>query len=369
MWYESGPRLGSAMLFTAAALAGTLALAGNEPEISGIAIATYQSADTSGLSGTAPRDEANAALDIGVSVPAGGGAVELQIKGGTTPRRDGVTSALAEANAAAGVTLDENERGRVVLWQAFYRHDVGNGSLAAGLIDPAAWLDGNDIANNEFTQFLGAGLVNNLTIDFPSASVGAAYTAGLGKGWSLAALLTSATGVEPDYRRAFEPYHHGHGGFAALELQWSGGGIGTNVGVWINSRRHDSDGDGIDDERLGPGAARGIYANVSGGLGRGHWNLRLGWADPRVQADTGFAAVAVAYPVGNSLLGVGATHSLASDHLSGPHRDRSQFEIYLRTPVAKAWTITPDLQYVVHTGFDPAQTGTWVAGVRVGRSF
>ncbi len=358
---------GSALAVTAMTLWGSYTWASAPFEISGIAIATYQSADNA--AGTTPRDEASAAVDVGVSIPAGGGAVELQFKGGTTPRHGGVTAALPEANAAVGESLDNHERGRVVLWQAFYRHEVGNGSLAAGLIDPAAWLDGNDIANNEFTQFMAAGLVNNLTIDFPSASLGVGYTAGLSGGWSLAAVVTSATGIEPDYRRAFEPYHHGHGAFAAVEMQWAGSGLGANVGAWVNTRHLDGDGDGVDDARLGRGSASGIYANVSGGIGKGHWNLRLGWADPRVQADSGFIAVAMRYPVGRSVFGVGAAHSLASNRLTDPHRGRSQFELYLRTPFAKGWTVTPDLQYIVHSNFDPAQSGTWVAGVRLGRSF
>ncbi|MEJ2435807.1 MAG: carbohydrate porin, partial [Pseudolabrys sp.] len=348
------------------ARAGAWVGADSRPEVTGIVIATYQSAHVHAAS---VRDEATAALDVALALPAAGGALELEVKGGTTPTRGGVTSALVEANAAAGESLDKHGRGRVVLWQGFYRHDLGSGSLAAGLLDPTAWLDGNDIANNEFTQFLDAGLVNNLSIDFPSPSLGIAYTAALGQRWSLAAVLTSATGVEPDYRRAFEPDRHGHGAFAALELQWIRAGTAANVGLWTNTRNLDTNGDGIDDGRLGRGAARGIYANLSGAMGRMRWNLRLGWSDPKVQSTAGFASFAVAYPMGQSVLGAGAAHALASHRLARPHGDRSQLEVYLRKPLGKDWAVTPDLQYIVHSDFHAAQSGTWVAGARLGRSF
>jgi hypothetical protein len=354
------------VLFAVTALAGTSVGADRRPQITGIVIATYQTAHKDAVS---VRDEAGAAIDLALELPAAGGAFEAEVKGGTTPTRDGVTSALAEANAAAGESLDEHGRGRVVLWQGFYRHDLGNGSLAAGLLDPTAWLDGNDSANNEFTQFLGAGLVNNLSIDFPSPSLGIAYTAAPGGRWSLAAVLTSATGVEPDYRRAFEPDRHGHGAFAALELQWARSNTVANLGLWTNTRNLDTNGDGIDDARLGRGAARGIYANVSGAAGRVRWNMRLGWADPKVQSTTGFASVAVAYPMGRTVLGAGAAHAVASHRLPQPRRDRSQFEVYLRKPLGKDWAVTPDLQYIVHSDFNAAQSGTWVAGVRASRSF
>ncbi|MEJ2344204.1 MAG: carbohydrate porin [Gammaproteobacteria bacterium] len=366
MYHRTRARLGGGVLFAVTALAGTSAGAHGRPQVTGIVIATYQTAHEHAVS---VRDEAGAAVDVALELPAAGGAFEAEVKGGTTPARNGVTSALPEASAAAGESLDKHGRGRVVLWQGFYRHDLGSGSLAAGLLDPTAWLDGNDIANNEFTQFLGSGLVNNLSIDFPSPSLGIAYTSALGGRWSLAAVLTSATGVEPDYRRAFEPDRHGHGAFAALELQWARANTVANLGVWANTRNLDGNGDGIDDARLGRGAARGIYANVSGAMGRVRWNMRLGWADPRVQSTAGFASVAVAYPMGRTVLGAGAAHALASHHLAQPHRDRRQFEVYVRKPLGKDWAVTPDLQYIVHSDFSAAQPGTWVAGVRVGRSF
>jgi hypothetical protein len=345
--------------------------AGDAPGVTaeGIVVATYQHASDAAVAGQRIADEGSGAADLSISVPAAGGAFEVELKGATTPRAGGVTGGLSVANASVGETLDADDRGRIVAWQLFYRHDVGNGSLAAGLIDAAGWIDGNDVANDEFTQFMGVTFVNNPTIDFPAASVGVAYNMGLAGGWGLAAVAMNATGVEPRYRRAFDLGQHGNGAFTALEAQWSDSAVSGNVGAWLNTRHHDTDGDGIDDDRLGKGHAYGIYGNLSGGLGAGQWNLRAGWAAPRVQSAAGFLGLTYSYPLPRAVLGAGVSRTFASDRVAGPRADLVQTEIYGRLQVTKRLTVTADLQHVAHSGFDPAHGGTWVTGMRVGWSF
>jgi len=345
------------------------AWAGDGPTFKGLIIGTYQTAFDSSIAGRPIEAEGSGALDLVGSLPALGGSVQLEIRGATTPERDGVVSVLPEVNASVGETLDNNDQGRIVVWQAFYQHDAGPGSLAAGLIDPSAWLDGNDVANDEFTQFLGASFVNDLTIDLPSATLGAAYTAGLGNGWGLTALTANATGIEPDYEEAFRLGRQGNGLFAALELQWAGSDVMSNLGAWVNTRTHDTDGDGIDDQRLKAASGRGLYSNLSGPLGRGRWNLRLGWADAAVQPAAGFVALAYAYPIGRTVLGIGGAHTFASYKIPAPHQDMDQAEVYARIPLGRGFTVSPDLQYIAHSDFAPAQGGSWVAGVRVGWTF
>jgi hypothetical protein len=343
--------------------------AGDGPSVKGLIIGTYQTAFDSNIAGRPIEGEGSGALDLAGSLPAFGGSLQLEIRGATTPGRDGVVSVLPEANASVGETLDKNDQGRIVVWQAFYQHDVGPGSLAAGLIDPGAWLDGNDVANDEFTQFLGASFVKNLTIDLPSPTLGAAYTAGLGNGWGLTALTSNATGIEPDYEEAFRLGRQGNGVFAALEVQWAGSDLVANLGAWVNTRLHDTDGDGIDDHRLTGGSGRGVYSNLSGSLGPGRWNLRLGCADPAVQPAAGLMALAYAYPIGDKVLGIGVAHTFASYRIPVPHQDMDQAEVYVRLPLGRGFTVSPDLQYIAHSDFNPAQSGSWVAGVRVAWNF
>ncbi len=361
--------MGSTALAWGVVFATATALADEGPRIEGILIGTYQHAGRSNINGQDVDGEASGAIDLGISVPAGSGAFELEIKGGTTPSSHGVSSVLPEANASVGESIDADDGGRVIPWQLYYRHVVGRGELAVGLLDTAGWLDGNDVANDEFTQFLGATFVNNPTIDLPSASVGGAYTMGLGGGWGLTVLAANATGVEPRYRDAFEPSRENNGWFTAVQAEWNGANLSANAGVWFNSRHNDSDGDGIDDDRLSDTNGRGVYGNVSGELGTGQWNVRLGWADPDAQASAGFVGVAYARPVGTAVLGAAVGRTFASKQLTTDHADIDQREIYLRMPVGKGVTVTADLQHIRHSGFDPGQGGDWVTGVRVGWAF
>ena len=364
-----GLLIGSALLLGVALGWPEIAGAETAIEFTGIVIGTFQATPQKKIAGERVESEESGAADLSLSVPAAGGSFELEVRGATTPQGRGISSALPEVNQTVGETLDDEGHGRIAAWQVFYQHDLGPGSLAMGLIDPTGWLDGNDVANDEFTQFLGSSFVNNLTIDFPSATLGIAYNAGLVGGFRLAALVANASGIEPDYAQAFELGKDGNGVFGGLELQWTGASLVANLGGWINTRHHDSDGDGIDDDRLKDAAARGVYGNLEGGLGAGQWNLRLGWADASVQPTAGFAALAYAYPLGQMILGAGVARTFASNRIDTPHKDLTQVETYARIPLGKGFTVSPNVQYIEHSGFDPERNGDVVAGLRAGWSF
>ncbi len=352
------------------ALLPALVWAGNAPGLEGIYIGTYQSARHDPVDDQAVRAEGSGAFDLYLTLPTpDGGCTEIEIRGTSTPRRMGIGSVLPEVNTSLGETLNDRGNGRVVAWQAFFEQKLGRDSLAVGLIDPATRLDENEIANNEFTQFLAVSLVNNPTIDLPSPSLGAVYASDLGHGWGLTTLVANASGIEPSYRDVFRVGEGGNGTFTAVQLRWAGPRLEANLGAWGNTRHHDSDGDGIDDERLKDASARGLYANLSGALGHGRWNLRLGQADARVQPLARFLGFAYSLPIGRSLLGLGVARAFASHHIPGPSADLIQAEAYLRVPLGAGLTVSPDLQYVRHSGLNPAEDGTWVVGMRAGWSF
>lgn len=334
--------------------------AAKSPTVEGIIIGTYQATRPRTIDGETVENEASAAIDVNVSVPIGRGSFQFEAKGGTTPQDEGVTTFLPEANATVGETLDSDGEGRIVVWQMFYQHDIGPGSLAGGLVDPTAGrLDTNDIANDEFTQFLATSFVNNPTIDFPSATLGVAYDARLSERMKLVAMATNAIGIEPEYSSAFE---FGDGVFGALELQWQRGAIAGNVGIWANTNDQQ-------EGRLKEETASGLYGNLSGSVGKGQWNLRLGWADPSVQAAAAFVSFVYAHQLGEKVLGAGIAETFASGDIPEPHGDTVQAELYMRIPLGKGFTVTPDLQYIVHSDFNPEQDGNWVIGLRAGWSF
>jgi porin len=82
-----------------------------------------------------------------------------------------------------------NGTGRDHLLTAHYRHSVDLGergilALTGGLIDATDFLDANRYANDEFTQFMSAGLVNGPNTFVPSYDVGGGFAYDRGR-WSL----------------------------------------------------------------------------------------------------------------------------------------------------------------------------------------
>lgn len=88
-----------------------------------------------------------------------------------------------------------------------------------------------------------------------------------------------------------------------------------------------------------------------------------------MSAASDFLALAYSQPLGDMTMGVGISRIGDSDDLPGPTAATKQAEVYLRIPVANNFYITPDLQYIDNSGFDPGLDDVVVAGVRAGLEF
>ena len=139
--------------------------------------------------------------------------------------------------------------------------------------------------------------------------------------------------------------------FAAGELTWQHTDLGLRVGAWVNSADH---------ARLngstGTEQNYGLYGTLDGNMGQGRWNLRLGWANEEVSSTSGFAALALEYPVAGNTLGFGLAHSEASSDLGPTASDMQQAELYTRFEFNQQFHLTPSLQYIRNSGFDGSGT-------------
>lgn len=87
------------------------------------------------------------------------------------------------ANADAEGTFSQ---GNAAVAEAWYGHDVGDWlTLTLGKIDPTRIYDANEVANDQTTQFLANGFVNNPAILFPSYTPGVNLTFHLGDPWDI----------------------------------------------------------------------------------------------------------------------------------------------------------------------------------------
>lgn len=347
---------------------------GTESQISGILAGTWQHADGSHASSTSRYGEANGQLDVFLTLPMGPGSWQMEVKAGTTPRSDGISAMFPEANGLSGETLNAAGQGRGAITQFYYEANSGIGTISTGLLFAHNFLDTNPVADDEYRGFLATPFINNPTIALPIYVMGAAMQGAPAGSLGYTVFVSSTADLhENTYPNLFDFGGHGHGAFMAIEMNWRHGGLSGNVGAWRNnddSYVNFSDGQ--------PQADFGLYTNLNGRFGEGlHWNVRAGWADPRVSeangylgaelaCDSHFRAGDVVHPV---TYGLGFGNTWASPDMTGPSASRQHAEMYARAGITDGFTVTFDLQYLRHSGFRPDIASTWVEGIRMAVEF
>lgn len=339
----------------------------NGAAVKGALTATVQRA-----SGQAIDSEALTSFDLAVTSPTANGRWLFYVEGSTTPAADGVSTNLVEANADAGSALDRDDKGRLQVSEVNYRWRWSGNTLTLGLVDATGYLDFSRVANDETTQFLGTGFVNNPTIRFPDYTLGAAlhhsYKGQRLPGFTL--FVGSSHGLadnpERSYAELIEVNNDEKGIFAGTEVYWQRSITTLRVGAWQNSgefARLDGSAETTSDH--------GVYAVADVALGDALLNLRLGCANADVSEAAEFMALAVEYPLGAVPAGLGVARTQAADSLDDAWDDRDQAEFYLRFTPHQNLHISPSLQYIRHSGLqvDATSEDHWVTSLRAGYSF
>jgi len=301
-----------------------------------------------------------ASVDLAVTIPAGNGEWLVYIEGNSTPKTNGVSSVIGEANGDAGSALNRDGKGRLQVSELHYTLPVKSGVLTAGLLDVTAILDTSDVANDETSQFLNASLVGNPTIEFPDYTLGFLYNTEFDEGKSLSLALTSSNGLGDNtnvsYSELVDISENGKGVFAAAEILWPVSDLQLRVGVWVNTADH---------AKLsgtsGTTNNYGVYALVDGKVGAGQWSIRGGIANDKVSRAANFISAAVQYPTpqlpSNATFGAGVTHTSISDNGKGAQEDDSvQAEVYVRFDMSDSLSVTPSLQLIKNSDFDASGT-------------
>lgn len=300
----------------------------------------------------------------------GRGSWQMEIKAGTTPRSNGVSAVFPEVAGLVGETLDSNGNGRVAITQLYYQATPSFGTVSGRLMFDRSFIDTNPIADDEYRQFMNGVFVNNPTIPIPVYAIGGAVQSPMSKALGYTLLLSSTADLyQNTYGNVFDFNGKGHGTFATAELNWKASELFGNVGLWRN------DDQSFTDFAAGtPQADYGVYTNLNGTLRSDawRWNVRLGWANPKVSQANGFAGAELSFastlpfsgfarPV---TYGLGVAHTWVSPDMIGPTADRGQAEAYAKVGLDHRVSVTFDLQYLRHSQFDPSDASTWVEGVR-----
>lgn len=325
---------------------GTVLETDHQIQVEGGFTATLQSSSDERL-----RDEALASFDLVAVIPHGQGQWTTYIEGNISPRRQGVSTLLGEANGDAGSALDRDDKGRLQVSELHYSRDVGDNSLTVGLLNPAGVLDASAVANDETSEFLGASFVNNPTIAFPDYALGASLhleEGNGGPGFNL--LLSSSHGLADNPNRSYaqlvDVEASDQGLFLGAETYWRRGDSRWRLGLWAHSEEQP-----VVDGAAKEAANYGSYLSTDYAVGNSRWNLRLGVANAEVSPAAAFVGLAVESPVAGHSLGAGVARTLVSDQL-GDADDVTQAELYLRVAMGDGLQLTPSIQYLRNSGFD-----------------
>ena len=326
---------------------GAVSMPGQSIAVEGGFTAIAQSSDDKNIDA-----ELTTSFDLVTTLPSGAGKWIIYVEGNISPRTDGVSSLLGEANADAGSALDRDGNGRLQVSEVHHFLPLAGGLLVSGLLDVTASLDTSEVANDETSQFLSSTLAGNPTIGFPDYSLGVVYNRETGedRGYSLA--LTSSHGLADNpnasYSQLVDITDDGKGVFAAAEGQWPVAGTKLHAGAWINTADHEQlDGSGDTEQNYG------LYLTVDGNVASTAWNLRAGFANDKVSQASQFLSAALEYPLTNSTLGLGIAHTgLSSEDATPEQDDIVQAEAYLRFSLRDDVDVTPSVQWLSNSGFD-----------------
>lgn len=337
-------------------------IADKGPTISGILNATVQHATAQEA-----KDESNAQLVIESSLPLMDGSWNMEVKGGTTPKNQGVSAQVPEANGLVGETTDENGDGRFAVTQFYYRHGFLNGDAEGGILFPGRLIDTNAVADDETTQFLATPFINNSTLDMPVYNVGVDYQGKLSEQWGYTMLVSSTSDLEGgdhSYRQLFAVRAAGQGTFNAFELQWQAADMSGNVGIWNNTATH-----ALLGASDGQQANYGLYTNIGGSRQALNWNFRAGLANQKVSESANFLGLNVNYVQSRVTLGAGLSRTAPSRNIPTATAATLASELYARVRIASGLYVSPDIQWIRHSNFAPDNTSTWVLGMRAGAEF
>lgn len=366
----SGAGIGAALLM--ASLSTTAFAEANNAHVEGIIVGTYQAATESQVNGQDVDDEVTGQFYLYGTLDMGPGAWNLEIRGGTTPTENGVSTFYA-SNGLVGETLDADGDGRIAVTQLFYELPIATGQFRLGLLDPAAVLDGNDVTNDEYTQFLADAFVNNPTIAFPSFVLGAAYQGDATRTVGYKLFVSSDSGLEEgdhSYGNVFDidgdRNGHDKGAFTAAELFWHADGYSLKGGAWYDTGKVDQLGS------AGETNGYGLYALAGAPFGGGRLQARAGIANDDAQAAANFLSLAYQLPIQlanrETMLGLAIARTGASDQLADAEAIY-QAEAYWRINVVGSFYVAPDIQYIRHAGFEASRDDVLIGGARVGVTF
>jgi hypothetical protein len=209
----------------------SLASSNSSLQVQSSAVVTHQSVNQVENS-TETLYSINIALDYRVNEL----GLAMMLEQSSRTKTSGANDYFPLANSDAGTTTKRTQLSEMFIYGSLEEQQPG---WQFGLAEVTTLIDNSEIANDEDSQFLSAGLLNNMTIMFPDYAISARFQdlkAFGNKGYRL--IISSGAGMaenEGSYSDLLSIGSSGKGVFSAVELVTQGKNYQAKLGVWQNT--------------------------------------------------------------------------------------------------------------------------------------
>ena len=267
-----------------------------------------------------------------------------------------------------GVNADAGATSNFQLTEAWYEHKFANDmvTFTIGKLDLTNYFDGNEVANDETTQFLSPGFVNSIAIEVPDNSAAVRLTV------SPVELLDFSLGAQSD---GWEDIDEKDFFIGEVDIKPKFGNLQCNYRIygWTNRGDHAELRDASNDKEHGSGYGISLDQQVTDFL---TFFGRAGYQDKKLYEfdiawSGGLALSGSLWGRDNDAIGI----AYGQARLSSDYKDvletagtdpanEGHFEAYYRLTVNEHLAISPDLQVITNASGDDDFKTVTVGAVR-----
>ncbi len=275
-----------------------------------------------------------------------------------------------EINTFWGVNADAGPGSPVELTEAWYEHRFAHDvvTLTVGKLNLTNYFDGNEVANDETTQFLSGGFVNNMAVEFPDNSAAVRLTVSPD---DLVDINIGAQSGDSDWEDIAEkPFL-----IAEADVKQKFGELQGNyrVFVWTNRMDHTELKDTSKDKEAGSGFGVSFDQQATDSLSIFG---RIGFQDKKIYEfdiawSGGLALNGSIWGRDNDVLAVAYGQAIISDDNEDVLKaagttpgNEGHFEAYYNLVINKHVTVSPDIQIITNAQGDSDFETVTVGGLR-----
>jgi high affinity Mn2+ porin len=316
--------------------------------------------------------DASYSVDLEITSKIGeNGTALLYLEGG---EGDGVTDELEGFNGYnADATGDDADLQISEIW---YEHNFKNNMIVAtfGKMDITRWFDGNEVANDETSQFLADVFVNNIAVEFPDYAYGSRVTISPN---DLFDISLAALDADSDFEDIFdENFLIAEIGVKPVINEMQGN---YRIYGWHNSSDKTEIDDPTEMRENGYGFGMSMDQAITDALSA---FARIGWQDDNVYAveyawSLGFQVAGSLWGRDDDVIGLGYARSETGEdyrdslRIGGMRTTAAEetIEAYYNFKVNDNISLSPDIQYANDMAGDEGSDSVWILGVRAQLDF